>query len=41
LLETAAKLAHALKQPLEAFLPSDGEDAPPVKPKAARRSKRK
>jgi transcriptional regulator with XRE-family HTH domain len=37
LLSKAVKLARALKQPLEAFVP----DAAPVKPQAAKRGKRK
>lgn len=37
LLDTAVKLARALRQPLEAFLP----DAAPDKPKTAKRGKRK
>lgn len=33
-LEMAVKLARALRQPLEAFVPVDGEDAGPDKAKA-------
>jgi transcriptional regulator with XRE-family HTH domain len=41
MLSNAVKLARALKQPLEAFIPDDGADAAPVKAKTAKRSKRK